>query len=305
MEEVSAKLRQPFSPEIIKQRQGPGGRSFSYISGADVINRVIDATDNTYDFKILELTNMGNFFLARVSLHIPGLGEREGIGVQANIDANEDSIKGAITDGFKIAAKMFGVGLGLWSDSSPAVHPNYEGQSQAPQMQSAPAVREPGAPASEKQIYKIRAMVAERGGNPQIIDGVTVTKGKAHDWISQMMNGVLPEDLFPSTKQQFEKSPAPDEERGLYAMKLRRISESKDVDGNFRVEMKAVQDSLTKPNPDFRKLEWRIVELAKLAPSTDFLDELYDSAVDIPNGPSQEISSAISLRYDALMAEKM
>ena len=300
-ESVSQKLREQFAADVIKQRQGPGGRSFSYITGADVITRVIDATDNTFDFRILELTNMGNFFLARVSLSIPGLGEREGIGVQANIDANEDSIKGAITVGFKIAAKMFGVGLGLWSDSAPAAPQNFNSAPQMPSQSQSLAVREPGAPASEKQIYKVRAMVAERGGNPQIIDSLNVTKGKAHEWIESMMNGGKPEDLFP---QNLAANSSGGEERNLYSMKIRRALDSSDGLGQFQVEVSAVREALGKPNADHSRLEWKVIELAKVAPTTGALEEIYDLADAIEGGFPAELSSIITSRYDLLMSTK-
>lgn len=297
LDQVSVNLREQFSSDSIRQRQGPGGKSFSYISGADVITRVIDATSNRYDFRILDIKNMGSFFLATVELEIPGLGKRQGIGVQANIEANEDAIKGAITDGFKLAAKMFGVGLGLWTD---APHQNSGSQSfsnQAPAQQQQQAgglmVREPSSPASEKQIYKIRAMVAERGGNPQLIDSMSISKGKAHEYIEQMMGGNLPPDLFQSKNQ----PPA----EVSFADNIKRILQQPDGIDQFQNQLAMVKRNAAKPNADQARTVGLLTDLANNAPTTEFLDEIYDFTIDtglsVPG-----LATAITTRFDALMS---
>lgn len=117
------KLTEPFPDTAIKQRQGGGNRSLSYVEGHTVIHRLIAATDNTYSFRVLKIdtrdvsTQRGTatLVMATVELEIPGLGARQHIGVQMVNDAGgEDLVKGAITDALKKAATLFGVGLELY-----------------------------------------------------------------------------------------------------------------------------------------------------------------------------------------------
>jgi hypothetical protein len=52
-EEITAALTKPFPASAIKTRQGGGGSSLSYIEGETVIRRLIAATGNRFDVKVL------------------------------------------------------------------------------------------------------------------------------------------------------------------------------------------------------------------------------------------------------------
>jgi hypothetical protein len=47
-----AALMRPFAPSQIRQRPGPGKKAFSYVSGPDVIGRLLDATGNAFSWKV-------------------------------------------------------------------------------------------------------------------------------------------------------------------------------------------------------------------------------------------------------------
>lgn len=112
---ITAALRTPFDKRDIKQRPAPGGRQVDYLEGHTVINRLIEATNNQFDVRVLGLEQRGELAIATVELTIPGLGTRQHIGVQLVRDRDgEDIVKGAITDGLKKAATLFGVGLELY-----------------------------------------------------------------------------------------------------------------------------------------------------------------------------------------------
>lgn len=118
------RLGETFPREAIKQRQGGRGKMLSYLDGATVIRRLNYATDNTWDFVVLNEERVGNLLSAYVALTIPGLGTRQHKGVQ-RIEANagEDIEKGAITDALKKAATLFGVGLETYADEHDAAPP--------------------------------------------------------------------------------------------------------------------------------------------------------------------------------------
>ena len=117
------KLTAPFPITAIKQRAG-GNRMLSYVEGHSVIHRLNDATGNVWDMTVRSITSQqfGNntLMIAHVALTLPGHGTREGLGVQmVHERGGEDLVKGAITDGLKKAATLFGVGLELYG-------PDYE-----------------------------------------------------------------------------------------------------------------------------------------------------------------------------------
>lgn len=123
---ASDALTKPFPTEAIKHRQGGGNRRFSYVEGHTVIRRLIEATGNRFNFRVVDFRstpapNNQTLHTATVELCIDGLGCRQHIGVQLVADrAGEDLTKGAVTDGLKKAATLFGVGLELYG-------PDYEG----------------------------------------------------------------------------------------------------------------------------------------------------------------------------------
>ncbi len=113
--EMLQRLKEPFPPEALKTRKGAGNRSFTYIEGHAVINRLNAVTGGRWDLQVLKIWDVGDLMLAQVKLSIPGLGEREHIGVQkVDPKAGEDIVKGVITDALKKAATLFGVGLYLY-----------------------------------------------------------------------------------------------------------------------------------------------------------------------------------------------
>ena len=121
---VLATLCAPF--ESLHSREGAGGKSFTYVAGGDVMDRVLLATSGAFEFEILDIrliepqtkqTRSGQktvdpFWMVHARLTIEGLGRRDAVGTAAI--ENEDSPKGAETDAFKRCAVKFGVALQLY-----------------------------------------------------------------------------------------------------------------------------------------------------------------------------------------------
>lgn len=120
-------LTAPLERHEIAQRKIGGGQMAWYMTAPAVLRRLIDATGNCFSVSVLETSEspsvnrdgviVGRTMTARVALSIPGLGTREHLGVQTVDDrGGEDLVKGAITDGIKKAATLFGLALELQDD---------------------------------------------------------------------------------------------------------------------------------------------------------------------------------------------
>ena len=150
---VTQALGQPIDPELVSQRRGRAGRTFSYIEGHTAIseaNRVFgfggwgfELVENvtlrqieTVDTQTGEMKTV-NAYTAPVRVTVPGAPPRTDIGFHAvtdeTADGHETALKGAVTDGMKRALRSFGdrFGNGLYGDQAPVVNP--------PQPQRVPA----------------------------------------------------------------------------------------------------------------------------------------------------------------------
>lgn len=174
---ITNALRKPFERHEVKQRPAGGGRSVDYVEGHTVITRLIEATGNQFDVKVLKIEQSGELYMATVEVTIPGLGSRQHIGVQLVRDRDgEDIVKGCVTDAIKKVATLFGVGLELYEDDPPAARPATQQRPQAtddewnvpPHPQSAEARRGrsggggSGRPATDKQVGFIKGLADEQ-----------------------------------------------------------------------------------------------------------------------------------------------
>lgn len=126
---ISDRLREPFPESVIEHKQGK-----SYIGHEHIRERVIDATDNAFDWHVASIDyRIDGAIRARSSGDVPpvmivtgtltihGLGSRTGMGVQViEAGAGEDTYKAAESDAFKRAAMAFGCGLQLYMNTPPA-----------------------------------------------------------------------------------------------------------------------------------------------------------------------------------------
>jgi len=111
-EEITARLMEPFPAECIRTRPGRGGIALSYVSGGHVLKRLIEATDNTFDFRVLDVQERDDMVIAICELEIPGLGKRQHIGC-ARRDSDQ-AFKIAVTDSLKKILSLYGNSLSLY-----------------------------------------------------------------------------------------------------------------------------------------------------------------------------------------------
>jgi len=178
------KLTEKFPREAIKTREGGRGKRLDYVEGHSVIHRLNDATNNCWDMTVRDITSKqvgdNTLMIAHVALTLPGLGTREGLGVQmVHERGGEDLVKGCITDGLKKAATLFGVGLELYG----ADYAEGEGASQ--QQRQAPQ------PQQQQQLSQYNWQDfwtwarSQNLGSPQAIEGV----------INQPISGLSPNQI--------------------------------------------------------------------------------------------------------------
>lgn len=123
--EITRRLRKPFPPEAIKEREGGRGKMLKYVDTMTVINRLIEATNNTFQIDVVrEPEIFGDIMMVYTTITIPGFMPRTHVGVQKLKDRNgnylsEDMFKGAPSDGIKKAASLLGVAGELYG-------PDYE-----------------------------------------------------------------------------------------------------------------------------------------------------------------------------------
>ncbi len=134
-EHIIKAFSQPTNPDYIKQRD-LNGKTLDYIEWVVPCKIINDATQNTWDFRILqwqiinpvkefgdESANAAVFVWAELT--IPGLGTRQHFGThdiirnfkKGTLKNNwADAFKAAVSDAFKKCAALFGIGLDLYSD---------------------------------------------------------------------------------------------------------------------------------------------------------------------------------------------
>jgi hypothetical protein len=190
---ILSDLSVPFDVSLRKQRtvQGPQGpRQLDYYDLMTVVDRLNEfapgwcATVKSQDVHPFGTTNSGNprlMLTALVAVYIPGVGTRDHMGVQVvNADSGgEDLWKGAISDGIKKAASLFGVGRELYGED-PVTAPVQVGQGvmSAPQQYQQPrpqmqagqrppqqqvAIMQGGAGPSPAQVDLFTRLSYERG----------------------------------------------------------------------------------------------------------------------------------------------
>jgi hypothetical protein len=152
-EKARKALRAATPPSKIEKRKGSGKTQLNYVSGQYVTNRVIEDTDNMYDFEILSnqvvqaepkpamfwddgekrykarldqnsepvMEHQAPFVIVHGRLTVPGLGSRDQYGMAELLGGTTEqgqAFKGAATDCLKKCASLFGVALDLYADLS-------------------------------------------------------------------------------------------------------------------------------------------------------------------------------------------
>lgn len=106
-------LTRRFPKEAIKQRKGANGLYLNYVEAHSVIRRLIEATNNNFNFRVLGIDQTADLVMATVELEIGG-SKRQHVGTARTAGNPDDAVKAAISDAIKKCATLFGVALELY-----------------------------------------------------------------------------------------------------------------------------------------------------------------------------------------------
>jgi hypothetical protein len=114
MSEQFRKLSEPFPPEQVKHRRGPGGKDLDYVAIETVLQRLLEhAPDFSWSAHLVK--HEGNLAIVQGNLTIDGK-SATGMGAMANPDADM-AVKSANSEAIKNAAKNgWGMALELWTE---------------------------------------------------------------------------------------------------------------------------------------------------------------------------------------------
>ncbi len=165
-------LERPFEAQLIKQRRGQGGKSLSYVEGAEYIKRLNEAFVGEWSFEVLEHHIHERDVIVLGKLTAGGIAKTAfgGSSITFNSSTGEalslaDDLKSAATDALKKASSLFGLGLHLYGgDPDQAPAQKSKPQASAPRTAaSGPRAPSQGSPpgssvATERQTNAILAI---------------------------------------------------------------------------------------------------------------------------------------------------
>ena len=116
-------LTRPFPPELVKQRQGQGGKTLSYVETHAVIARLNEGCD-AWSFEVVEHQVLDDEVIVLAKLTADGVVKTAFGGTSITRDRDgrpvsiADDLKAAGSDALKKAASLLGVGLELYGGAA-------------------------------------------------------------------------------------------------------------------------------------------------------------------------------------------
>jgi hypothetical protein len=149
-------LTRPFPPDLIRQRQGQGGKTLHYIETHAVISRLNEGCD-AWSFEIVEHQVLEEEVVVVAKLTADGVLKMAFGGTSITRDRDgrpvsiADDLKAAGSDALKKAASLLGVGLELYGGGLPA-------PSHVVQQQHAPRAVQPSDRLTGKQYSALQSI---------------------------------------------------------------------------------------------------------------------------------------------------
>ena len=116
-------LTRPFPPELVKQRQGQGGKTLSYVETHAVIARLNEGCD-AWSFEVVEHQVLDEEVIVVGKLNADGVVKMAFGGSSITRDRDgrplsiADDLKSAASDAIKKSASLLGVGLELYGGAA-------------------------------------------------------------------------------------------------------------------------------------------------------------------------------------------
>jgi hypothetical protein len=177
-EEINRILMAPFGRGDVRFKKGDGSKFYPYFDIESLTDRLIEATNNFYNFEIQNWEWREHSLVAYGHLELPWLGKRAGIGQQEHTSkqGNEmgaDLVKGVRSDLLKNCALLFGLGRQVRrmdAISFDPADPRYEGRLAQyleyffPECPSAPIMGNPERNDGPGDRYALPPYVADEVG---------------------------------------------------------------------------------------------------------------------------------------------
>jgi hypothetical protein len=118
-------LVRPFTD--VKSRPGHGGKQLHYLETASVIERLNEASDHTFSFELVKYELLEAEVIVTGRMTLDGVVKmdvgsanitRDASGAEVSVG---DDVKAAVSDCVKRCARLYGCGLHLYQQESPAV----------------------------------------------------------------------------------------------------------------------------------------------------------------------------------------
>lgn len=215
--DIWTRLAEPFPPEVVRERPGPGNRVLHYIDARIVAQRLDDVlTPAGWNFtcSVIPGTDIVKGRLEILSFDHPIVREDHGY---PNSDRDEEPIKAATSDALKRCAVLLGIGRHLYDDNS-------QRRTSSPARPSAPlapsggaAGRVPPRPAAPTTPPAVEPewVRESMGGNEQTVDNRPLKFGEFRSELE--IRGMTLAEAGQVAKRQFGHSmikDLSDEQRG-------------------------------------------------------------------------------------------
>ena len=160
-------LCRPFPPELIKQRQGQGAKTLSYVETHAVIARLNEGCD-AWSFEIVEHQVLEEEVVVVAKLTADGVVKMAFGGTSITRDRDgrpisiADDLKSAASDAIKKSASLLGVGLELYGGGPLPPAP-------IPQQQHAPRAAQPSDRLTGRQYSALQSITRRQNiGNDDL-----------------------------------------------------------------------------------------------------------------------------------------
>ena len=116
-------LTKPFPSELVRQRQGQGGKTLSYVETHAVIARLNEAADFDWSFEVVKHEILVDEVIVLGKLTIDGVTKMAFGGSSVTRDSSgkevslADDLKAGASDAIKKCASLFGIGLEMYGAS--------------------------------------------------------------------------------------------------------------------------------------------------------------------------------------------
>lgn len=179
-------LTRPFPPELVKQRQGQGGKMLSYVETHAVIARLNEGCD-AWSFEVVEHQVLDEEVIVLGKLNADGVVKTAfgGAAITRDRDGRSlsiaDDLKSAASDAIKKSASLLGVGLELYGGARLEAPPARTIVTTSTRTTREPAPASPNDRLTGKQFSAIHSIARRRNIHRDHLADMLEQRFQKHD----------------------------------------------------------------------------------------------------------------------------